>query len=142
MATSRGRGDWLDKIGFTLDALTDKLYGPDIAYEKPWGETDAGLLAIEIHDFAGAILDKRPPEVDGWGGLTAVASVLAAYESGLSGKAVTMDDVIEGRVSAFSSGRYRCGTRAVARPVGLERGVRVSENDRSPRQSSTPSRSS
>lgn len=90
-----------DKVGFRLDALTEKLYGPDIAYEKPWGETDAGLLAIEIHDFAGAILEGRPPEVDGWGGLTAVASVLAAYESGLSGKAVTMDDVIEGRVSAY-----------------------------------------
>ncbi len=64
-------------------------------------ETDAGLLAIEIHDFAGAIQDKRPPEVDGWGGLTAVASVLAAYESGLSGQAVTMHDVLESRVSAY-----------------------------------------
>jgi len=90
-----------DKVGFTLDALTERLYGSEIAYDKPWAEIDAGLLAIEIHDFAAAISEGRPPEVDGWGGLTAVASVLAAYESGLSGRAVSMDDVLEGRISAY-----------------------------------------
>ena len=67
----------------------------------PWAETDAGLLAIEIHDFAGAILERRSPEVDGWGGLTAVASVLAVYESGLAGRSVTMEEVLESRVSAY-----------------------------------------
>lgn len=90
-----------DKLGFKLDALTEKLYGPDISYELPWAETDSGLLAIEIHDFAAAIMEGRPPEVDGEGGLTAVASVLAAYESGISGQVVTMDDVLSGRVSAY-----------------------------------------
>jgi predicted dehydrogenase len=90
-----------DKVGFKLDALTEKLYGPDIAYEKSWAETDAGLLAIEIHDFAGAIMEMRPPEVDGWGGLTAVASVLAAYESGLLGRSVRIEDVLESRVSGY-----------------------------------------
>jgi predicted dehydrogenase len=89
-----------DRLGFRLDALTEKLYG-GVAYQLPWAETDAGLLAIEIHDFAGAILERRPPEVDGWGGLTAVASVLAAYESGLAGRSVTMEEVLESRVSAY-----------------------------------------
>ena len=90
-----------DKVGCKLDQLTEKLYGPDIAYEKPWSETDSGLLAIEIHDFAEAILTGRAPEVDGEGGLTAVAAVLAAYESGLIGKPVSMEDVLESRVSAY-----------------------------------------
>jgi predicted dehydrogenase len=90
-----------DRTGFKLDALTTALYGPDIAYEMDWAETDSGLLAIEIHDFAEAIVEGRPPEVDGMGGLTAVASVLAAYESGIAGQVVRMDDVLESRISAY-----------------------------------------
>ncbi|MGN6487599.1 MAG: Gfo/Idh/MocA family protein [Devosia sp.] len=89
-----------DRIGFRLDPLTEKLYG-GVSYEMSWAETDSGLLAIEIHDFAQAIAEGRPPEVDGMGGLTAVASVLAAYESGLAGRAVSMDEVLDGRISAY-----------------------------------------
>ena len=89
-----------DRIGFRLDPLTEKLYG-GVSYEMSWAETDSGLLAIEIHDFAAAIREGRPPEVDGEGGLTAVASVLAAYESGVAGRAVTMDEVLSGRISAY-----------------------------------------
>ena len=66
-----------------------------------WAETDSGLLAIEIHDFAAAITEGRPPEVDGMGGLTAVASVLAVYESGLAGRAITMDEVMDSRISTY-----------------------------------------
>ncbi|MDP3317324.1 MAG: Gfo/Idh/MocA family oxidoreductase, partial [Devosia sp.] len=89
-----------DKIGFKLDTLTDKLYG-GVSYQLDWAETDSGLLAIEIHDFAEAITEGRPPEVDGMGGLTAVASVLAVYESGLAGRAVTMAEVLDSGVSAY-----------------------------------------
>ncbi len=89
-----------DKVGFELDALTAKLYG-DVAYELPFAQTDAGLIAIEIHHLAAPTNQKRPPEVDGWGGLTAVASVLAAYESGIAGRAVSLDDVLESRLSAY-----------------------------------------
>ena len=92
-----------EKVGFTLDPLTEKLYG-GVNYEMSWAETDSGLLAIEIHDFAEAIAQGRPPEVDGMGGLTAVASVLAAYESGIAGRAVTMDEVMQSRVSAYQDG--------------------------------------
>lgn len=89
-----------DKVGFKLDALTEKLYG-GVSYELSWAETDSGLLAIEIHDFASAIREGRPPEVDGEGGLTAVASVLAVYESGIAGRAVSMDEVLGSSVSAY-----------------------------------------
>lgn len=90
-----------DLVGFKLDPLTEALYGPDCAYSLSWEETDSGLLAIEIHDFAAAIAEGRAPEVDGEGGLTAVASVLAAYESGIAGRAVSMDEVLSGRISAY-----------------------------------------
>jgi predicted dehydrogenase len=89
-----------DKVGFKLDPLTEKLYG-GVSYELDWAETDSGLLAIEIHDFAAAITEGRPPEVDGMGGLTAVASVLAVYESGIAGRAVTMDEVLNGELSTY-----------------------------------------
>ena len=89
-----------DKIGFRLDPLTEKLYG-GVSYEMSWAETDSGLLAIEIHDFAAAITEGRSPEVDGEGGLTAVASVLAAYESGIAGRAVTMEEVMTSRISTY-----------------------------------------
>lgn len=89
-----------DKIGFKLDELTQNLYG-GVSYELSWAETDSGLLALEIHDFAAAIMEGRPPEVDGEGGLTAVASVLAVYESGIAGRAVTMEEVMESRVSTY-----------------------------------------
>jgi hypothetical protein len=46
-------------------------------------------------------MEGRPPEVDGEGGLTAVASVLAVYESGIAGRAVTMEEVLDSRVSAY-----------------------------------------
>lgn len=89
-----------DKIGFKLDELTQNLYG-GVSYELSWAETNSGLLALEIHDFAAAIMEGRPPEVDGEGGLTAVASVLAVYESGIAGRAVTMEEVMESRVSTY-----------------------------------------
>ncbi len=89
-----------DRVGFKLDPLTEKLYG-GVSYEMSWAETDSGLLAIELHDFAQAIAEGRPPEVDGMGGLTAVASVLAAYESGIAGRAVSMEEVLESRISTY-----------------------------------------
>ncbi len=89
-----------DKVGFKLDPLTERLYG-GVSYELDWAETDSGLLAIEIHDFAEAIAEGRPPEVDGMGGLTAVASVLAVYESGIAGRAVTMDEILNSEVSTY-----------------------------------------
>lgn len=87
--------------GFGLDELTTRLFGPDGAYDLPFAEADAGHLAIEVHDFADAILTGRAPEVDGHGGMTAVAAVLGAYESGLLGRPVTMEEMLSGAVSAY-----------------------------------------
>ena len=89
------------KIGFNLDPLTERLYGPNIDYELPFVDADAGLLAIEIHDFASAIIEKRMPEVDGYVGMAATAAVLAIYESGIAQTAVSISDVLEGRISRY-----------------------------------------
>jgi predicted dehydrogenase len=93
-----------DAVGdFRLDDVTERLFGRDIAYDLPFADTDAGLLAIEIHDFAAAVLDKRAPEVSGRLGLEAVAALLAAYESGLTGGAVAISDVLDGTVSQYQA---------------------------------------
>ena len=87
--------------GFHLDELTARLFDDKGVYSLPEGASDAALIAIEIHDFADAILTGRSPEVDGHLGLTAVAAVLAAFESGLAQRVVTMEEILSGKVSAY-----------------------------------------
>jgi predicted dehydrogenase len=91
-----------DLIGAVeLDAVTRSLFGDDFAYDLPFPETDAGLLAIELHDFAEAVLSGGTPEIDGTGGLTAVAAVLGVYESGLRGSALDFAAVTGGEVDDY-----------------------------------------
>ena len=87
---------------FHLDEVTSRLFAGKVVYAPlDFNEADAALIAIEIHDFAEAILNRRKPEVDGYLGMTAVAAVLAAFESGIAGRTVTMQEVLSGRVSAY-----------------------------------------
>jgi predicted dehydrogenase len=66
-----------------------------------WSHVDAGYLAVEIDDFADAVLSGRAPEVDGLGGLRPLAVVLAVLESGLTGREVLVEEVIDGTVHAY-----------------------------------------
>ena len=86
---------------FALDEVTSRLFDGAISYDVPFANSDAALMAIEIHDFADAVLTGRAPEVGGHEGLTAVAAVLAAFESGLAGRPVTMTEMLEGKVTAY-----------------------------------------
>lgn len=86
---------------FCLDELSTRLFGPHGEYDLPFADADAGHLAIEVHDFADAIMTGRSPEVDGYTGMTAVAAVLGAYESGQLGRTVTMDEMLNGAVSTY-----------------------------------------
>lgn len=91
-----------EAVTATLDPVTVALLGPDGTGDgRPFAEVDAGYLGIEIADFLGAIRDGRPPEVDGAGGVRAVAGVLALMESDLAGRAVHIDEIIDGSVSAY-----------------------------------------
>ena len=87
--------------GVALDPVTKALFGEDFGYDLPFPDTDAGLLAIEVHDFAQAVLTGGEPEIDGFAGLTAVAAVLGVYESGLRGEALAFDDVTSGRFALY-----------------------------------------
>ncbi|SDG97634.1 Gfo/Idh/MocA family protein [Microbacterium pygmaeum] len=102
--TRRG-AEIADLLGedFALDAITRAVLGEDGTGGKgaPWAGVDAGHLAIELADFADAVLDGRPPEVDGVGGLRALAIVHAAFESGVLDRAVSVDEVLEGSLHAY-----------------------------------------
>ena len=88
---------------FELDAVTRAVLGPDGTGGKgaPWADVDAGHLAVELADFVDAVLDSRAPEVDGLGGLRALAVVHAAFESGVEGRAVSVDEVLRGDLHSY-----------------------------------------
>jgi predicted dehydrogenase len=86
-----------------LSPVTKAVLGEDGSGGKgrAWADVDAGYLAIEIHDFIEAIREGRAPEVDGMGGLRALAVVYAILESGVAGREMSVEDVLKGRVHAY-----------------------------------------
>jgi predicted dehydrogenase len=87
--------------GFELQGVAASFFGSEgTEYDLPFAEVDAATIGIELDDFAGAIFGRRPPEVDGLGGLRAVAGVWAVAESRERGGAVRIGEVAEGRISA------------------------------------------
>ena len=83
--------------GYALDGITAALFGPEgTEYERPPEYVDAANIAIELDDFAHAVRAGKPVEVDGAGGLAAVAGVWALAESELQGRAVAIGDVAAG----------------------------------------------
>ena len=88
---------------FTLSPVTTAILGPDGTGGKgaDWSSVDSGYLAIEIEDFIGAVLNKRAPEVDGTGGIRALAVVHAILESGLARREVSVDEVLDGSLHAY-----------------------------------------
>jgi len=86
--------------GFELDGVSAAFFGPTgTEYDLPFAQVDAALIGIELDDFIRAVADGRQPEVDGAGGLLAVAAVWAAAESHGSGGSVRIADVADGTVS-------------------------------------------
>ena len=65
-----------------------------------FAEVDAATIAIELDDFVRAVAEGRPPEVDGLGGLAAVAAVWAVAEAGELAGSVRIADVAGGQISA------------------------------------------
>lgn len=88
---------------FRLDEVTQALLGRDGSGGKgaPFERVDAGYIGVEIADFADAILNGRAPEVDGVGGLRAVAGVYAVLESGRLGQPVPVGDVVDGTLRGY-----------------------------------------
>jgi len=85
--------------GFELEGLAASFFGAQgTEYDMAFAEADAATIAIELDDFADAVLAHRPPEVDGLGGLRAVAGVWAIAESRARGSAVRIREVADGTV--------------------------------------------
>jgi predicted dehydrogenase len=88
--------------GFELDEVAARIFGPQgVEYDLPFPTSDAGEIAIEVHDFAGAVLGNHAPEVDGHGGMTALAAMLGIFESNRLGREVTMDELLDSSVSGY-----------------------------------------
>ena len=67
----------------------------------PHGITNA--VALGIYDFLDAVRNNREPEVTGWDGFAAQAICDAIYESAHCGQAVSVDDVISGKIEAYQA---------------------------------------
>ncbi|MDW8368063.1 MAG: Gfo/Idh/MocA family oxidoreductase, partial [Abditibacteriales bacterium] len=88
---------------FHLDDVTARLFGGERLwrYDLSFAETDRKIIAIEYADFADAILNNRPPEVDAAQGARAVAVCYAMLESGATGQVVRVDDVLNESVAKY-----------------------------------------
>lgn len=86
--------------GFRLEGVAADLLGLDgTEYDLPFDDVDAALIAIELADFSAAIDEDSAPEVDGLGGLLAVAAVWAVSEARATGGSVRIADVADGTAS-------------------------------------------
>jgi hypothetical protein len=86
--------------GFQLRGVAADFFGPDgTEYDLAFAEVDAATIAIEIDDFVSSVHAGRAPEVDGMGGLLAVAGVWAIAESCRRSEWVSVADVAEGSLS-------------------------------------------
>ncbi len=88
---------------FALDDVTAALFGNDrlTAYDLPWSETDANLLAIEQADFVDAILNDRDPDVTGEQGLRSLAVVFGFLEAERLNRSVTIDEILSGETALY-----------------------------------------
>lgn len=77
--------------GFALDPLTAHLFPSGVTGGD--AAVDWKLIAIELHELAGAILRGGRVEVDGEWGLKDVAAIYAIFESSRAGRAVGMREV-------------------------------------------------
>lgn len=91
-----------EAVGLRLDDVTVALLGPDgTGGDAPFAAVDAGYLGVEIADFVSAVRTGHAPEVDGVGGMRAVAAVLAVMESERAGRPVSMEELLDGSVAAY-----------------------------------------
>ena len=87
---------------FKMSEITARVFGEKmVTYDPQEYNPDSKHMAIEMHDFAAAVLTGGKPEVDGYLGMTAVAAIYGIFESGIAGRPVTMDEMLSGAVDAY-----------------------------------------
>ena len=92
---------------FGLDDRTARFFGGErlARYDNDHSDVGSGadlkLIAIEMAEVLDAIEGDGTVEVDAEVGLAAVALVMAAHESSEAGRPVTMEEVVNGSLSAY-----------------------------------------
>jgi len=87
-----------------LDDITAPFWGGRrrmAAYEMPFAQIDASLIAVEYQELAVAVTTGRPVEVGPEVGMKALGLAYAALESGMSHRPVRMADILEGTVEGY-----------------------------------------
>ena len=88
---------------YRLSPLAAELWGS----ERPWtyqldlNDIDPKIVALEYHELAECVRTGTSPEVTAEEGRADVALVYAPFEAGRLGRAVTLDDLVEGRADAY-----------------------------------------
>jgi predicted dehydrogenase len=88
---------------YHLDPLAAELFGGERVwtYSLEFNDTDGRLLALEYDELARCICAGVQPEVTGEEGRADLALTYAAFESGLLGRPVTLDEVVRGHADAY-----------------------------------------
>lgn len=88
---------------YRLEPAAAALFGGErvAGYDFPFAVTDRKLLALEYYEFAQCIRGQREPEVSGEVALRDVALIYAIIESGVAGRAVTLEEVINSQVDTY-----------------------------------------
>lgn len=89
---------------FELDDITSILWNGArriSSYDMDFRKIDSKILAYEYLDMVAAAKSGGQPEVGPKEGMDALALAYALMESGVSGSSVIVEDVAEGRSSAF-----------------------------------------
>jgi predicted dehydrogenase len=90
---------------YRLDALAAELFGGERVwtYELEFNDTDGRLLALEYYELGSCASSGSDPEVTLEEGRRDLALTYAPFESGVLGRAVTLDEVLSGAASTYQS---------------------------------------
>jgi len=87
----------------SAESVSAELFGGERVwtYTLEFNDTDSRLLALEYHELGQCVATRQPPEVTLEEGRRDLALTYAPFESGLLGRAVTLDEVLSGQASAY-----------------------------------------
>jgi predicted dehydrogenase len=89
-----------------LDGVTARLWNDErrfASYDMPFEEIDRKIIAVELQDFAEAVMTGREPEVDMQEGKKALALSYAVLESGERSEPIEFADVMERRIEGYQA---------------------------------------
>ena len=88
---------------YHLDPLAAELFGSERVwtYDLEFNDTDSRILALEYYELGACVATGRQPEVSLEEGRRDLALTYAPFESGVLGRAVTLDEVLSGEARQY-----------------------------------------